>query len=427
MTTTPLPDDAGIALENRPEDVVLSEHDSHLMERELSEEAYVYIDELGSSRLSVSYDRTGAPTLHSSHHVGIVSLPNGPTVEIRPKAAGANLLYLFKYAHDLKATTYERSTGFEPGETFLDVLGALYLAELDETFRRGLQRMYRRFESDEKHLRGQLNVQRQIRRQGVAPTRFECSYEELSHETTANQAILYATTVLGRLVSDTRLRDALRGRQTQLRRRVTLRHVRVAELDEIKLNRLTDYYADILRLTRLVLVSVYLENLRAGERESFTLLVDMNRVFERVVERALEAAITDRTGWRVDVQATVDDLLTGGSPRISMRPDTVVRDEKGEVVLVADAKWKTPSSPANSDVYQLVAYQTTYSTPDDPIPGALVYPSQDGDLETAYSVKNAGTLAVVELPTRRPFETFEAFRRQLESSTSAKLDAFLSS
>lgn len=423
MTTAPLPDDVGAALEDRPEGVVLSEHDSQSLEHELSEEADAYIDELGSSRLSVSYDRSGAPTLHSAQHVGIVSLPNGPTVEIRPKAAGDNLLYLLQYAHNLKATTYDRPTGFEPGKTFLDALGALYLAELDEILRRGLQQEYQRFESGETHLRGQLNVQRQIRRQGVAPTRFECSYEEMSHETTANQAILYATTILSRLVSDTDLRDALRGRQTQLRRRVTLRPVRVAELDEIELNRLTNHYTDILRLTQLVLASVFVETLRAGPRDSFALLVDMNRVFERVVERALEGAFADRPGWKVDAQATVDDLLAGGSPPISMRPDAVVRDPEGEVVLVADAKWKTPSSPANRDVYQLVAYQTTYSTPEEPISGVLIYPSQDDNLKTEYSVRNAGTLAVIELPTKVPFETFEGFRQEIESTTSARLDA----
>ena len=77
--------------------------------------------------------------LTATQYVGVVSLRDGPTIQIRPKAAGTNLLYLLRYAHNTTATTFESQTPFRQGQTFLDALGALYEAELRRVLSRGLQ------------------------------------------------------------------------------------------------------------------------------------------------------------------------------------------------------------------------------------------------------------------------------------------------
>jgi 5-methylcytosine-specific restriction enzyme subunit McrC len=402
-------------------DITIAEHDSRQLDTRLSADDRAFIEErLTSQQLAVDFDHEGQPSLRTSQYVGIIALPDGPTIQIRPKAAGKNLLPLLQYAHGTEATTIDQETSVQTGATFIDILAALYLAELNCLVQRGLQREYRRTSDTEEYLRGRLTLQQQLQRHGPIATKFECSYDELTYDTLANQAILYATAVLTRLVSNEELGQSLQRYQMRIRRRVTLRPVRVQEVRDIGRTRLSEHYTTILRLTELLLNNAHIDRLERGKRASFSLLVDMNRVFEGVVERVVRGALASHTGWSIEPQATRQGLVTGGPPSITMRPDVLVRDQRDTVQVVADAKWKTSDSVSNSDIYQMVAYQLT-----DNVPGLLIYPGQEGSLTTDYSIQNAGELAVVELPTREPVATADALGRRLESFLKRRLQSLM--
>jgi 5-methylcytosine-specific restriction enzyme subunit McrC len=329
-------------------------------------------------RLKVSFDRNGNSVLQATQHVGIVSLPDGPTIQIRPKAGQTNLLHLLRYAHGVEAVTIERETSISAGRTFIEALAALYEAELKNVIRQGLHRDYRRVEDSEEHLRGGLNVQKQIQKQGVAPTRFECSYEELTYDTLPNQSVLFATSILTRFVRDRPLKQSLVKHQHLLRNRVTLTPIQPSALERIELTRLNEYYADLLRLTKLVLRSIYVREFTAGNQSSFALLIDMNQIFERAVERAVSEVINGSEGWRVASQVTTRNLVTDGKHTVSIRPDILIQDAEDQILLVGDAKWKL-GRPPNSDFYQIASYQFAHD-----VPGILIYPEQRGDVETQY-------------------------------------------
>lgn len=371
-----------------------------------------------SDRLGVTFERDGSVTLNATQHVGIVSLPNGPTIEIRPKVPKLNLLLMLRYAQDIDTSTIDQQTAITAGQTFVEALAALYQTELKNVLSQGLHRDYRRTSGAEKHLRGRLDLQQQIQRQGYAPTRFECTYDELTYDTTVNRAILYATTVLSRLVRDRDLSRRLNHHRQLMRRRVTLTPVRLADLERIELTRLSAHYTDLLRLTKLVLRSIFVRDLRAGDRASFALLVDMNQVFEAVAGRAVTEALHAWKGWSVETQVSSYDLLSG-KPDVQIRPDILVRDEQGEPVLVGDVKWKT-ERPSNSDFYQLVAYQVAHD-----VPGVLLYPEQDGAIEAQYTVRNGHPLHLVELPIACHEIDFEIFRTRLEHYLRERLQPLL--
>ena len=127
-------------------------------------------------------------------------------------------------------------------------------------------------------------MHRQLSRGAVATTTLEIEYEDLTHDTIENQTVLYATHLLSRLVTDPMIRSTLRQREQQLRREVTLRPIHRTELETIHLDRLTAYYDDILRLATVVIQSTFVDNMQAGTQETYGLLVNMNRIFERVIE-----------------------------------------------------------------------------------------------------------------------------------------------
>ncbi|MFC4550796.1 MULTISPECIES: McrC family protein [Halorussus] len=366
-------------------------------------------------RLSVSFDRNGDAVLQATQYVGIVSLPDGPTIQIRPKAGRTNLLHFLRYAHGVESVTIERETSISAGRTFIEALAALYEAELENVIRQGLHRDYRRVEANEEHLRGRLNVQKQIQKQGVAPTQFECSYEELTYDTLPNQSVLFATSILTRFVRDQTLKRSLLKHRHLLRQRVTLTPIQPAALESVELTRLNEYYADLLRLTKLVLRSIYVREFLTGEQSSFALLIDMNQIFERAVERGVSEAIEERDGWKVASQVTTCNLVTDGKHTISIRPDIVIRNSDQQILLVGDAKWKL-GRPPNSDFYQMVSYQFAHD-----IPGVLIYPEQRGEIGTQYSVVEQYPLKLVEFPIPTVAEDFDDYTGRVHGMVNEKI------
>ncbi|GKZ16080.1 McrC family protein [Haladaptatus sp. T7] len=140
-----------------------------------------------------------------------------------------------------------------------------------------------------------------------------------------------------------------------------------------------------------------------GKQRSFALLIDMNKIFERAVERAVSEVVAERDGWSVALQVTTRNLVTDGKHKVSIRPDILVRDSEEEVALVGDAKWKL-GRPSNSDFYQMVSYQFAHE-----VPGALIYPEQGGDIETEYSVVDQYPLSLIEFPIPAVTEDFSGY------------------
>lgn len=378
--------------------IKLSEQAAHMLTQEVNGGS-----ERDGDRIKLRYNRDGDAILKATQYVGVVSLRDGPVIQIRPKAAGTNLLYLLQYAQDTTPSTFDTETPFKQGQTFLDALGALFEAELRQVLNKGLHTDYQRVSGTEKHLRGQLNVQRQLQRHPPTPTKFECTYDELTHDITANRAILYATSMLLGIVSDQSIKQSLRQHQQILRRRVELSPVSVAELDAIQLTRLSDHYEDILRLSRLVIANAFVSELEAGGSVSFALLVNMNTVFENAVERAVKQAATIRDSWRVESQEQTKSLLTRGKHDVKLKPDVTIYDRTDSPLLVGDAKWKT-DTPSNSDYYQMTAYMLGRNSP-----GVLFYPDCDGANASTAQVADQFDLQIVELPTADSAKTFDAF------------------
>jgi len=395
------------------EEIRLSEHDEFgpIPEGQLTEADERFIESEvgdGASPLQITYDREGQATIHSSQFVGVIALPSGLSIEIRPKAAGTNFLWLLQYSHGVDPTTVEQQTGIEQGYNFLDALAGLFEAELSEVLHQGLHRQYQRTEAVEEHLRGRLGIQRQLQRQGPFPLAFEVEYDELTEDTVINRGILRATDILAQLTADEQISEDLQRHYQLLQKRVTPAYVDAAELEGVELNRLNDYYADLLNLTKLVLRGIFVEEIRLGSRSSFGLLMNMNHVFERAVERAAREVAAQRDGWTATGQGHLDGLIVGDHA-VNMRPDFLLRDEEDEVVLVGDTKWKTGSRSAG-DIYQMAAYQLAHD-----VPGVIVYPEQGGDRIGQSVVRGEFALESIELPTATSSDSFAEFTAGLEA------------
>jgi 5-methylcytosine-specific restriction enzyme subunit McrC len=403
-------------------DIQLTEYESTPY-RELSDTALASlrtdVNRDGVERIRATFNADGAVSLTATQYVGVIALRDGPTIEIRPKAAGTHLLHLLRYAQGVMTTTIDEEVSLQAGNRFIDAIGYLFDSELTAILDRGLHSEYQRVNKAEKQLRGRLDVQRQLQQQQHPILAFECDYDELTTDTVINRAILYATTVLLRLVRDSNLRKSLQRHQHVLRRQVTLTAVEPSALERIELTRLNDHYGDIIRLTKLVLQSHFVREFRGGGRESFSLLVDMNRIFEQVVERAMRSAVRKRPGWSVDAQHSSTNLVESDKHTVTIRPDILIRDDVGQVRSIGDAKWKL-GSPSNSDFYQLASYQLAFDSP-----GLLLYPEQNGTVSSKNTIAGGHTLHLVEMPTRHEEASvgYEAYISEIEESAQDALNS----
>ena len=138
-----------------------------------------------------------------------------------------------------------------------------------------------------------------------------------------------------------------------------------ADYDRVVFTRLNEHYKPALRLARLVLANLTLQD-AIGATQASSFMVDMNRLFERFVTERLQRALSGR----LDVKSQHADYL-GEERRLAIKPDLLFRSS-GSAKFVADIKYKLTDDDArgrNPDYYQLLAYTTALDLPE----GVLIY------------------------------------------------------
>ena len=190
--------------------------------------------------------------------------------------------------------------------------------------------------------------------------------------------------VSGACASDRdRARRNLRAFDQVLAHVTEVEYPRIA-IPQVSFNRLNRHYEPAVLLARLILRSTSIELRRGGLRAS-SFLVDMNKVFEDFMVRAL----------RETLGVTEPEFPQGASGRrMFLDCDGKVRLEPdlswwrgGRCVFVGDLKYKKARDQRvpNADIYQLLAYTIAA----DLAGGLLVY-AQGEKPPTVHTVRHAG-------------------------------------
>jgi 5-methylcytosine-specific restriction enzyme subunit McrC len=410
-TGPPITDEAAVGTEPPTAPLSLGEHEEK-GPFPVSDADAEFLDtmerQLGTEPFTATFQRDGQVVISSGSHVGVLTLPSGLRIEVTPKTTVTRLLWALQYAFDTPVETFDEETEFTSATSFFDAIGTLFHAELQSVFADGLHRDYVSTSSIETQVKGRINVQQQLQRPSPVTTDFAVTYDEHTTDNLLNQAVLAALQSLLVLVSDDTLAARLRTQSQRLEQYATPTPITPAAIRSIELSRLNDHYAALLELATLVLEREFFEDVRAGTQRSLALFVNMNHVFERIVERAFRDA-TRNTPNRVDDQASIPNLIDGPHA-VSMRPDILIRTADGDPLMVADAKWKTHSeSPSAADIYQLTSYILTLN-----IPGVLIYPGSNST--TATSTVGNHHLHSFELPTDATATTYDDYTQQLQAA-----------
>lgn len=287
-----------------------------------------------------------------------------------------NLIHMLAKTLDIEIAPGRTSLLGWQKYNLLEILIKLFCDRLIEAVHRGMPRRYVGFEDDLPMLRGRLNVIRQFSTLAATPNRLASRFEELSSDIALNQIMKAA---VRKLFQITRAPENQRKLRELGIAYAEVKDVGIEALrwDQVVLDRTNSRWQELLTLARLLLGNRF-QTTSLGANKGFSLLFEMNTLFEEYVGRCLRQLLAG-TGLSVDLQGgrrfclseIIDAELPAPRQRFMTKPDIIIRRGK-QPVLIIDTKWKRLANAiddpkqgvSQADVYQMMAYGRIYECPD---------------------------------------------------------------
>jgi len=334
---------------------------------QLTDEQVSALDKAQKRAQKIVFNWVGPKEIKLTQMVGILVAPNA-CLEILPKIDGRNdtrihLVKMIAIAENLNISDGDIS-GHNKSDTILEILIGLFARKLLAQVRRGLSRNYQGHSDDLPKLRGKLNIIRQFSKFASSPQIIACNFDEFTANNPLNRLLLCVVVNLRAKSNNYENQRLLREIEAHFED-VELVTPRDALIPIIKIDRNLQKWEMLEKLARFLLKNIF-QTTHSGEQDGFSLLFDMNLLFEKYI-----AAIARKTftpiGWVVSAQCPQEFLANckeNDKEIFLMKPDLHL--QKGDKIIVIDTKWKTFETetelqPSQADAYQMFAYSSQYS------------------------------------------------------------------
>ena len=316
---------------------------------------------------------------------GVVRI-DGLQIEVLPKLyphqteaqQRSTLLNMLARAGDLEGMETITTDLATSRATLLDLFIRHFAQLLEFQLQQGMLRDYRDIDDDLEQMRGRIDVVRQQRENLFKPQRIACRFSELVADIPVNRLLHSALHLISSLASSPLLQQRLHSLRARFAGVATLARYESGPTAS-ELNRMQHRYATTVDLAHLFLDGRFLDP-RSGRQRAFSLLFNMNQLFERYTVSLLRP-MARRHGLRLVEQGPrrylgYDDK---GRGRLLMRPDIALLDQDGLPVAILDTKWKRLEAQepmagvSNADLYQMSSYATAYRCRN----VGLLYPEQN--------------------------------------------------
>jgi 5-methylcytosine-specific restriction enzyme subunit McrC len=337
-----------------------------------------------AGRLVVEELREGV-RLRSSSWIGVVRFEQ-LEVRVEPKLAGDSLrvVQMLEVTRGLEAL--RRNSGVRElhaqGADLFDLIACLLADECERLVKGGLLHGYVEEEDDLPAARGRILWDRQVLRRPGRVDRLACRFDELRQDVVENRLLAAALASCARRVRHEGVAKRARELEALLREVCDPEALTTPDVTGLVYDRLNTHYREAHALAKLVLAGKGTDDLLAtGDRRCFAFLLDMNALFERLMEVVLRFALGAEP-LRVHAQQRNRSILwdvTRQRPYAPVIPDFVVEPRDGPGPrLTVDAKYKTYDERqlATSDVYQGFLYAFAYAGGDRAPRALVVHPSE---------------------------------------------------
>lgn len=320
--------------------------------------------------------------LNPGSTVGVIRLPSGLQIEIRPKVPLRNLLWMLATAENLEEIDFrrlEQRVDLAEFDRILEIIADAFAGMVERRLDLGLYRNYVEEEDNLPTVRGRILVAQDVHRNAILRHRTYCRYTTYSWDLPENQVIRQVARHLSARGFSPRLTGRFIALDHQMAE-VSPSRLVASDVDRFTYNRQSEDYRPIHRYCRFFLNGASL-NEEAGEEAFDGFLWNMNMLFEVFVARMLDERLGSPYRLSDQVRTHLDDGCT-----VAIRPDLVL-SRGGRNVLVGDTKYKRldDAEHKHADLYQMLAYCTAL----DVGTGVLIYPRHTTDVDSRLAVRNS--------------------------------------
>jgi|SRR5690606_27686977 len=302
-----------------------------------------------------------------NNYVGVIQI-GGLTIEILPKVDRDSsnsehqkivwqsvLLNMLKVCKHINVDNVSESNLKKRSNSILEVYFEMYLDEIDGLIKRGLIKKYRRVQSNQLALKGNLVFSQNIQKNIVHKERFYCEHQVYDKEHLLNLILFKGLLILKGLLNNN-LRDKLNRILFEFKDFKEV-EIKSNHFDKIKFRRKNLPYLKALEIAKMIILN-YSPNLNSGNTNMLTLLFDMNMLWEEYIFRVLQKHKPE--SFTVSFQ-NKKDFWSNDIGTKTIRPDIVItKDETdgSDSMFVIDTKWKIRSSenPDDDDLKQMFVY-----------------------------------------------------------------------
>ncbi len=317
--------------------------------------------------------------LKTQHYVGVVQGRCGHTLEILPKtgkvddakgdnAAAEMRLMLLRMLQALPNTPFkmlnQQSLIQLAKLPLLTLFVQQALASILHVLQHGLKRDYQTSQQNTAVLRGRLLVQQQLLHNHSNQARFYSQHEDYVVNCPENRVLKLALDCLSKITHSASQQQLIQNYMRQLMC-VPQSLDACQDFKLITLDRNTQHYAPALQWAK-VIINGFRPAVAFGEQPAFSLLFDMNKLFENSVAQQLRQQLPDH--WQLKTQQQGATLLqVNNLPQQKLQPDVLLYNALNQAVAILDTKWKikigntfNQLKPSQQDLYQVFAYAAAY-------------------------------------------------------------------
>lgn len=377
-------------------------HQNSVDELILNEQAWSFLAEFASSQDKehryLAFDRK--EVLQVRNFVGIISTPDGTQIEILPKTSDCDLDLPGRIKSRKLLLKMLRSVdGVFPIKTthanltlekmpLPEILIGYFLQQLAGVVRKGIRKDYQRIEAEEKFLKGQLQVAKQLRQPPGKQHIFQIEYDVFSENRPENRLIHSALIAVSKWTQSTanqKLSRELRFAFDAVPESMDY----VTDFNQWRTSRDMIYYQPLLAWLKLILNQqspFAVKDKHAG----ISFLFPMEMVFEKYVYQKLVQTLPKPFVLKEQV-SSLSLAKQNNNPVFKLKPDLAIYNTITKTYCaILDTKWKRinqkqtyedgnedrKSGISQSDMYQMFAYGHKYLKGNNRM--MLIYPKYSG-------------------------------------------------
>jgi len=316
--------------------------------------------------------------VRAKQFVGIIKVKN-QTIQILPKILSfkdnnktnddsdiiQNLLFMLKYTKklDLKETDF---TDVKKHKDLFEVMIYLFAKNFLELLKFNLYKNYELQEGNLNYLKGKLKLKEHLSKNIVNKAKFYCGYDEFLEDNLLNQ-IFKATIV--KLIKITKSNDTYKLLITcnLILNEVSLKRISFTDITKVKFTRFNNIYKSSFNLAKLLLFGNSIE-LSFGDVSTFSMLFDMNKLFEEFIYEFIKKEISYKEKFIIKSQTQNKKVFKKSDiGYFYLKPDILIYNSNSKYPkLIIDTKYKilnknkSHKGVSSSDIYQMIVYGMRY-------------------------------------------------------------------